>query len=102
MKFKYALTVLIFLAPSAALADRWVNGYTKKDGTYVQGYQKTNSDNYRYNNYSSQTNGNSKRDEFSSGSGATNKSNNTYNFRDNDNDGVLNTYDRAPETKKRW
>jgi hypothetical protein len=71
-----------------------------KDGTYVQGHYKSSPDQYRYNNRSSQSNGGSQRDEYSSGLGATNKNNSLYGYRDNDNDGLSNSYDRYPESKK--
>ena len=54
---KFLIASLLVL-PVVAQADNWVNGYQKKDGTYVQGYMKSDSDNYRSNNYSSQGNTN--------------------------------------------
>ena len=47
----------------------------------------------------SQSNGGYQRDEFSSGMGATNRNNSSWDYRDNDNDGVTNRYDRSPEPK---
>lgn len=85
--------------PFAVQADTWVNGYTRSDGTYVQGHYRSSPDQYRYNNRNSQTYGGSQRDEYSSGMGATNRSNSSYNWRDNDNDGVSNGWDRQPEKK---
>jgi hypothetical protein len=87
---------------NSALADKWLNGYMKKDGTYVQGHYRASSDSYRYNNPSSQSRGGGHRDEFSSGLGATNKSNSSWGWRDNDNDGIINSYDRKPESGKEW
>ena len=81
---------------NAASAGQWVNGYSKKDGTYVQGHSRSSADSYRYNNMGSQSYGGSQRDEYSSGSGATNKSNSSYGYRDNDNDGLSNSYDSNP------
>lgn len=34
----------------------WVNGYFKKDGTYVQGHYRTNPDHTNHNNWSTQQN----------------------------------------------
>ena len=34
------------------LADEYVNGYTRSDGTYVQGYMRSSPDGDPYNNYS--------------------------------------------------
>ncbi len=79
----------------------WVEGYQKKDGTWVKGHYRTNPDIYRYNNLNSQSNKGYQRDENSSGLGATNKRNPSYGRRDNDNDGVINRSDRSPEVKRR-
>lgn len=103
MKIQALTTMaIIIIASSSASAGKYVSGYTKKDGTYVQGHYKSEPDQYRYNNLQSQTYGGKKRDEFSSGTGATNKSNSTYNIRDNDSDGLYNPYDSKPEKKSSW
>lgn len=99
MKKIAALLALTLLA-SAAYAQKYVNGYTKRDGTYVQGHFKSAPDSNRYNNLGSQSNGGSQRDEFSTGTGATNKSNSSYGWRDNDQDGVSNPYDLRPDSKR--
>jgi hypothetical protein len=97
---------ILFLALGAlsgtAFADTYVKGYTRKDGTYVQGHTKSSPDEYRYNNKGSQSYGGSKRDEYSSGTGATNRSNSSYGWRDNDSDGMINPYDRKPDSKRNW
>lgn len=99
---KYILLAATLAAIStAALADTYVRGHTRSDGTYVQGHTRSSPDSSRSNNRGSQTYGGSQRDEYSSNSGATNKSNSGYGWRDNDNDGVSNAYDRKPE-KKGW
>jgi len=90
------------LFTNTALADHYVQGYTRKDGMYVQGHTASDPDPYRYNNHSSQTYGGTQRDEYSSGTGATNKSNSSYRWRDNDSDGVSNPYDRKPDSKRGW
>jgi len=89
------------LMAGAAFADSYVDGYTRKDGTYVQGHTKSSPDQYRNNNLGSESRGGNRRDEYSS-SGATNKSNSGYGLYDNDRDGVGNSYDRKPESKKSW
>lgn len=99
---KHVIVCLIMLAfGNNALADKYVKGYTKKDGTYVQGHTKTSPDSNRYNNKSSESNGGSHRDEYSN-YGATNKSNSSYGGFDNDKDGISNTYDKHPESSKSW
>ncbi len=102
MKRTALLFVALLALSGAAHADRYVNGYTRKDGTYVQGHMKSSPDSNRYNNRSSQTYGGSQRDEYSSGTGATNRSNSSYGWRDNDSDGVSNFYDRQPDSKRGW
>ncbi|MDP2787016.1 MAG: hypothetical protein Q8O79_02935 [Pseudomonadota bacterium] len=94
--------VAAVLVSGTVLADQYVKGYTKKDGTYVQGHTKSEPDQYRSNNRGSQSMGGSQRDEYSSGTGATNRSNSGYGYRDNDSDGVSNPYDKKPESKKGW
>jgi len=97
-----ALFLALVALSGAVLADQYVNGYTRKDGTYVQGHAKSSPDENRYNNKGSQTYGGNQRDEYSSGTGATNRSNSSYGWRDNDRDNVSNPYDRKPESKKGW
>jgi hypothetical protein len=96
---------LVFLVASliagSVFANSYVRGHTRSDGTYVQGYTRSSPDQYRSNNLGSESNGGSQRDEYSSNS-ATNKSNPSYGWRDNDRDGVINSYDRKPESKKGW
>lgn len=101
MKRTAVLIALIALS-TAALAGQYVRGYHKKDGTYVQGHTKSSPDEYRYNNKGSQSYGGNQRDEYSSGTGATNKSNSSYGWRDNDSDSVSNPYDRKPDSKRGW
>jgi hypothetical protein len=38
--------------PALQLADEYVHGYTRSDGTYVQGYMRSSPDGNPYNNYS--------------------------------------------------
>lgn len=74
---KLLIATVLMLSSAAALAD-YQQGYYRKDGTYVQGHMKSEPDQYRYNNYGSQSNGGSQRDEFSNPP-AYNKSNPLYN-----------------------
>lgn len=46
------LAVLALLPLQSALADVWVNGYTRSDGTYVQGHYRSSPDGNPYNNWS--------------------------------------------------
>lgn len=99
MKLLFAIFALSLTAN--ALAETRVKGYTRSDGTYVQGHTRSSPDSNRYNNYGSQTNGGNQRDEYSR-NGATNKSNSGYGLYDNDNDGVSNSFDRKPESASGW
>lgn len=94
------LIAILLLVSASASADTYVQGHTRSDGTYVQGYTRSSPDSSSNNNYGSQSNGGSQRDEYSSGTGATNKSNSTYGWRDNDKDGAMNPYDRKPDSKR--
>lgn len=51
------LLLLLSITPSIAeAADQYVNGYYRRDGTYVQPYHRSAPDNNFNNNYSSQGN----------------------------------------------
>lgn len=54
---KIFLIVLLF-ASSAAFADTYVQGYTKSNGTYVEGHYRSDANSIRSDNYSSQGNTN--------------------------------------------
>jgi hypothetical protein len=51
-----AFLFLVIGAPVFSASSHSVKGYTKKDGTYVQSHKKTNPDQIRRNNYSSEGN----------------------------------------------
>jgi hypothetical protein len=48
--------LLAALVAAPVLADEYVQGYYRKDGTYVQGYHRTTPDNNPYNNFSTRGN----------------------------------------------
>jgi len=61
LPIKAFLAVILFVimmffvslgTPTSVHADCWVNGYTKSNGTYVNGYYRTCADGNPYNNYS--------------------------------------------------
>lgn len=91
--FVAALSVL----GASAFAAEYVQGYFRKDGTYVQGHYKSAPNANRYDNLSSQSMGGSQRDEFSR-TPSYNKSNPMYGAGDNDGDGLYNSYDPAPDS----
>lgn len=54
----FFIAIILSVIASSASADQYVNGYMRKDGTYVQGHYRTNRNNYSYDNYSTRGNGN--------------------------------------------
>jgi len=57
------LILLVFCALSfTAYADTWVNGYVKRDGTYVSGRYRQDSNTTNHDNYSTQQNTNASSD----------------------------------------
>jgi hypothetical protein len=78
---RLTLAIAIMIFSGSVFADQvWVDGYYRKDGTYVQGHYRTTPDSHQYNNYGRK----SQRD--SSGP-------HTPYLRDQDNDGIYNQYD---------
>lgn len=70
---KAILLIVLAAIGGQALADNYVKGYTRKDGTYVQPHYRSESNSIKYDNYSSQGNSNPyngnqgyQRNEFSS------------------------------------
>ena len=59
-------------------AQTWVNGYTRKDGTYVQGHYRSDRNQTNHDNYS--TSGNTNPFTGSSGSVARDYSSEAYNY----------------------
>jgi len=57
-KIFLAAMTCAFIAPAIAMADTYVRGYTKSNGTYVQGHYRSSPNSHRYDNYSSQGNSN--------------------------------------------
>lgn len=53
-----AVLLIAALGPGAALADQYVGGYMRSDGTYVAPHHQTSPNQYRYDNYSSSGNSN--------------------------------------------
>ena len=53
---KHLIMVLIATAASISMADSYVNGYYRQNGTYVQPHMRSNNDGNIYNNYSTQGN----------------------------------------------
>lgn len=76
MSFKSALLLALGLAFSShTFADTWVDGYHKRDGTYVPGHFRSSPNQTNWDNYSTQGNRNpftgesgSRAPDYSSGS----------------------------------
>jgi hypothetical protein len=50
--------VLALIGIQAANADQWVNGYTRQDGTSVEGHWRSDADGNPHNNWSTKGNWN--------------------------------------------
>ena len=48
--------ILLMLFVNVGFADTWVNGYTRRDGTYVNGYYRTTPNYTKLDNYSTKGN----------------------------------------------
>jgi hypothetical protein len=57
-KMKNIFVVIIVLFSTSAIADDYVNGYTKSNGTYVQPHYRSGADSTNINNYSTKGNTN--------------------------------------------
>lgn len=53
---KKIILLALLAASFPALADQYVNGYTRKDGTYVQPYYRTEANDTKLDNYSTKGN----------------------------------------------
>lgn len=51
MKITTVLLVLVTIFMCTPCFADHVNGYYRKDGTYVQGYERSSPDEYKWNNY---------------------------------------------------
>lgn len=50
------IATLVGMCASSVMADTYVRGYVRKDGTYVQPHHRSDADSSQYNNYSSRGN----------------------------------------------
>jgi uncharacterized protein YxeA len=91
-----ALTVIGSLFTASVAEAGRVNGYFKKDGTYVRSHSRTNPDRNPYNNYSYPGNYNPNTGKTSAGNP------NTYVERYNTRKSELNTPYNFPGSKKRY
>lgn len=55
---RHIIGLTLMLCCMSASADQYIQGYTRSDGTYVQGHHRSNPDHNPYNNYSSSGNSN--------------------------------------------
>lgn len=67
--------VLLVVASGAALADQYVNGHTRSDGTYVAPHYRSEPNSTQYDNYSSKGN-------YNPYTGERGSQDNTYKSRD--------------------
>lgn len=57
-EMKKLILALLMMLALPVMADDYVNGYTRSDGTYVEGYYRSSPDGQKWNNYSSEGNTN--------------------------------------------
>jgi|Deesub1362B_J571_1020462.scaffolds.fasta_scaffold17750_1 hypothetical protein len=55
---KIAICMIVGMVSMPVIADKYVNGYTRSDGTYVDSYYRTSPNNTVYDNYSTKGNQN--------------------------------------------
>lgn len=55
---KKVILILVLAVSSSLYADQYVNGYTKSNGTYVQGYTRSSPNSTTSDNYSTKGNTN--------------------------------------------
>ena len=72
------LAVTLLAISSLALADTWVDGYFKRDGTYVPGHYRSSPNSTNWDNYSTQGNTNPYTGSY--GSRAPDYSPDAYNY----------------------
>lgn len=53
---KLLILLLLLTFTTSCYAANYVNGYTRKNGTYVQGHYRSNADYTKFNNYSTRGN----------------------------------------------
>jgi len=75
---KIAIATCLWCLAFASFANEYVNGYYKRDGTYVEGHFKTSPNVTNHDNYSTQYNVNPYTD--TTGSRAPDYSPNAYNY----------------------
>lgn len=64
MKNTIWIVIFMIFGTDWVYADEYVQGHSRSDGTYVQGYQRSNSDGNSYNNYSYQGNPNPYKNDY--------------------------------------
>lgn len=84
---KTLLAVALLAASTLAAADTYVNGYVRRDGTYVEPHYRSDANSNKYDNYSSQGNSNPytgqrgyERNEYSNPPSYNQPSNNYNNY----------------------
>jgi len=92
MKKIVAIAVLSVVLPAGAHAQVQVDGYMRRDGTYVQPYVRSAPDDQKWNNYGS-GNGNGMSSPYSRDSDSDGIPN--FQDRDDDNDGTQDNQDNS-------
>lgn len=85
------MAIVIVLVTASMSFAGWVNGYYRKDGTYVRGHYRSNPDGYKWNNYGPSRNESDRYNPY--GRDYDNDGSPNYLDRDDDNDGYMDDYD---------
>lgn len=88
-----AVIIASLIGATQTLADTYVRGYTKKNGTYVQPHYRTDPNNSVYDNYSTKGNTN----PYTGKAGTKNPYNSSYNSNYGHNTGTSNLYESETE-----
>lgn len=99
MKFFIALLGVAIFA-GTAIADQYVNGYTRKDGTYVDGYHRSSPNSSYNDNYSVKGNSNPYNGESGTNSRTYNDRTPDYNTKTYGNPGYENSLGGSSSGRK--
>lgn len=91
MKKTMVILAAILCCAVTAAADEYVNGYSRKDGTYVEGHYRTSPNSNPYDNYSSKGNTN----PYTGGRGYEQPSTSNFDSRD----GIINNQYGRPSRR---
>lgn len=95
------VVLLSLVIASTCFADEYVKGYTRRDGTYVNGYNRSDRDTSYNNNYSTRGNTNPYTGESGTNSRTYNDRTPDYNIKTYGNPGYENPYGSSGSRKSK-